>query len=75
MVGERWDRMSGGSMRRQTPERNTLGAISGSPERGASLVEYAMLIGLIVLVAIVAMEAVGTSLVARFQEFASMFGG
>ncbi|MET0831573.1 MAG: Flp family type IVb pilin [Acidimicrobiia bacterium] len=48
---------------------------SDSRERGASLVEYAMLIGLIVLVAIVAMEAVGTNLVARFQEFASLFTG
>jgi Flp pilus assembly pilin Flp len=48
---------------------------SESPERGASIVEYAMLIALIVLVVIVAMEAVGTNLVARFQEFASMFTG
>lgn len=41
-------------------------------ERGASLVEYALLIALIVLVTIVAMEAVGTNLVDRFREFAAM---
>jgi Flp pilus assembly pilin Flp len=63
-------------MRRRAPEHDALGAASsGSTERGASIVEYALLIGLIVLVAIVAMQAVGTNLVARFQEFASMFTG
>jgi Flp pilus assembly pilin Flp len=63
-------------MRRRVPEPDALGAVSsGSTERGASIVEYALLIGLIVLVAIVAMQAVGTNLVARFQEFASMFTG
>ena len=62
-------------MHRQASGTAVGAATHGCREQGASLVEYALLIGLIVLVTIVAMEAVGTNLVARFQEFASMFAG
>jgi Flp pilus assembly pilin Flp len=68
MIQEQW-------RRRTTAPATEVTADHDGAERGASLVEYALLIGLIVLVAIVAMEAVGTNLVARFQEFASMFTG
>ncbi len=43
-------------------------------ERGASLVEYALLIALIALVAVGALQLMGVNLLTRFQEFAAMFG-
>jgi Flp pilus assembly pilin Flp len=43
-------------------------------EVGASLVEYALLIALIALVAVGAAQVLGVNLAARFQEFAGMFG-
>ena len=39
-------------------------------ERGASLVEYALLLALIAVVAIIAITAVGTDVTANFQEIA-----
>ncbi len=44
-------------------------------ELGASLVEYALLVGLIALVTVGAVQLLGVNVAARFQEFAGMFGG
>ena len=44
-------------------------------EVGASLVEYALLVGLIALVAVGAVQVLGVNVAARFQQFAGMFGG
>jgi len=44
-------------------------------EVGASLVEYALLVGLIALVAVGAVQVLGVNVAARFQQFTGMFGG
>lgn len=47
---------------------------TGRPERGASLVEYALLIGLIALVCIAAVGFLGAETRKPFSEFASRLG-
>ncbi len=47
----------------------------GDPEKGASLVEYALLVALIALVAIVGIRALGTSTNAEFEDIADEIGG
>ena len=44
-------------------------------ERGASLVEYALLVGLIAIVCLVAIAFFGTSTSHRFSDVASQVGG
>jgi|GEM_PF-1387488 len=44
-------------------------------ERGASLVEYALLVALIALVAIVGIRALGISTNAEFNDIANQVGG
>ena len=43
-------------------------------EKGASLVEYALLVALIAVVCIVAVRAIGTSASAKFSNVASNLG-
>lgn len=40
-------------------------------ERGASMIEYALLVGLIAVVSIVAVTTVGTSLQSQFSQIAA----
>ena len=47
----------------------------GDSEKGASLVEYALLVALIALVAIVGIRALGTSTNNEFNDIANQIGG
>jgi pilus assembly protein Flp/PilA len=47
----------------------------GDTDRGASLVEYALLVALIAVVCIVAIRALGTSASGQFNSIASEIGG
>jgi pilus assembly protein Flp/PilA len=47
----------------------------GDSEKGASLVEYALLVALIALVAIVGIRALGTSTNTEFNDIANEIGG
>jgi Flp pilus assembly pilin Flp len=44
-----------------------------SKDRGASMVEYALLVALIALVAVVAVRSMGQGVSGRFSSYASMF--
>lgn len=49
--------------------------VDAKTERGASLVEYALLIGLIALVCIVSIAFFGTSMSSRYNVVGSSVGG
>jgi pilus assembly protein Flp/PilA len=46
-----------------------------SPEKGASLVEYALLVALIAVVAIAAVRLLGTTISQQFSAISSSLGG
>ena len=49
----------------------SIGVFLRSENRGASMIEYALLVGLIAVVSIVAVTSVGTSLQSQFAQIAA----